>query len=231
MCHFYANPLSILGNVDTPNESILQPEHYQAIRNLPSFRSNIETLVESGTTDALQRAKSLIEDDGFLASQVQEITSQRTEWMGNLLRSLLVATSAGALNNSLCKEYINASSEGISFADMPHLVNSIRRLDASHLVTMLQRVVSLLADGDNSFALSPATNTGDAQLQIPLKEQLAKLEELIETTGDDGSSLRSKYNGQSRLCEQRSLRRKYNSAKIQHHSVTRTDSLLELSTR
>ncbi|KAB8302266.1 hypothetical protein EYC80_005707 [Monilinia laxa] len=49
MCHFYANPLSILLSPQRePNlATLLQPEHFEAIRILPSFQNYIELLMMS----------------------------------------------------------------------------------------------------------------------------------------------------------------------------------------
>ncbi|KAI9172056.1 Origin recognition complex subunit 3 [Paramyrothecium foliicola] len=199
MSHFFANSLSVLPFIETEIDGALQPEHLQAIRNLTSFRGHVEGLVAIGTVEALQRARSLLEDDAVLTAELKEKDHQREEWNGNFLRSLLIIASTETSARTLSKEYISLLGEGISLAEMPHVLGNIRKLDASALATMLHRVVGLLGQGDEDFDLGPSLNSEDVRLYELLGEQLQKLEELITSTSDKGISLRSKYNGQSKV--------------------------------
>lgn len=66
MSHFYANPLSILLAGTEHTEEVLrllQPEHYESLRMLPSFQKQVETLVAEGETE---EARALLDNDGTL---------------------------------------------------------------------------------------------------------------------------------------------------------------------
>ncbi len=50
MCHFYANPLSVLVSSEVGQEEVLQAEHMEAIRSTASFRNHVEAVINTETT-------------------------------------------------------------------------------------------------------------------------------------------------------------------------------------
>lgn len=67
MCHFYANPLSVLlaiPSMDPDNLSqFLSPTHLNAIRSLPSVRRYVEEKLSEGDTEEV---KSILFDDSYI---------------------------------------------------------------------------------------------------------------------------------------------------------------------
>ncbi|KAH0544505.1 hypothetical protein FGG08_001404 [Glutinoglossum americanum] len=85
MSHFYANPLSIL-LAGAKAYEILQKEHLEAIRNLPSFRRFVEKLLDENRPEI---ARSLLDDDGLL-STLTEYASHCRDATGCLLDAIKV---------------------------------------------------------------------------------------------------------------------------------------------
>ncbi|MCJ1375798.1 hypothetical protein MMC20_007035 [Loxospora ochrophaea] len=83
MTHFYANPLStLLGNRDLA--SSLHKEHFEAVRNLPSFRSFVEDLLDK---KELQVVRNMLDDDQYLRSEILK----NLEYGQASIRDMLVA--------------------------------------------------------------------------------------------------------------------------------------------
>lgn len=198
MCHFYANPLSILcsGGED---EEILQHEHLEAVRNLPSFRMHVEREVEQSTQESLTHAKSLIENEEYLLNQVRDGHNRQKTWSGRFLRSLLIMQAAGALRGSFSKAYVDGMIDGADVSEGSGLVQRIRRMSADELAGFLRQVITVLDEGEPSLRLGPSTEEVDEQLQTRLQETLEGLEQLIATAEKEGITLRSKYSGQSKV--------------------------------
>lgn len=207
MCHFYANPLSIC-LADTNNKevekNILQPQHLQALRTLPSFRSHVEQSVEEHKR--LQHAENLIRADWYLRKKVRSQREKRREYVLKLLRCLHLLTSAGLLpGKSFTEIYVNALEGGIS-SENPFFapaVDVIQRLSPEEVL----RVTRTLVD---------AIRTGCPELDLPAWEEEANywgliasingvhdgVEELlreVKKAGKPPSSLKSKYNAQSKV--------------------------------
>ncbi|KAH7326553.1 origin recognition complex subunit 3 N-terminus-domain-containing protein [Stachybotrys elegans] len=198
MSHFYANPLSILVQSDMVDLSTLQPEHFEAVRNLPSFRDHVEQLVNDGTIEDLQQAKSLIEDDDYLLERITlEITQQR-KWREKLVRSLLILKAAGAQPGAFSKAYTSAMADGITESHQTHLTERIRRLNADEVLDVLQKLKSLFEDGDAALAIVPDEEE-DLELREFTTAQLTHLEQLKAKADEDGTTLRSKYSGQGKV--------------------------------
>jgi len=98
MCHFYANPLSVLIQSTTSalRRKLIQPEHYEAIRILPSFRKLVESLA---TRNNAKHARELLENDSALLDEVNQSIVSRAEKVTELLRAVYVlSVAAGSAN-------------------------------------------------------------------------------------------------------------------------------------
>lgn len=190
MCHFYANALSSLQST----EIVLQPEHLEAIRHLPSFRALVESAVEAGN---LYQAQSLIEDDAALVAKIQSCADQRQHWVSGLLRSLLVQEAA--LGGSFSTAYVEAIAEGVSASEDSKLTERVRLMGAAGLAIFIRRVISVFQYGEQTLSLNPSSKNEDAQLQTSLSNLLIELENLHSSAQDQNITLRSTYNGQSKV--------------------------------
>lgn len=196
MCHFYANPLSVLMSPTALTNKTIQPEHIEALRNLESFRDHVERAVELGSGESLSHAKSLIEDDEYLLARVGEMEQNRQRLVGNVLRTIAVREAAGEQDRAFSEAYVDALA---GLTGRPGLADCIRRMGADQLSAFFTRAIGLFETGDASLHLPPATDDEDKELVRYLTTQLKELEELRRAAEQEGFSLRSKYSGKSKV--------------------------------
>ncbi|KAF7558536.1 hypothetical protein G7046_g5623 [Stylonectria norvegica] len=199
MCHFYANPLSVLLSSTIAQDAILQPEHLEAIRNSGSFRLHVEQAIESETPENLDHARSLIEDDEYLLLRVRECLNGRQRWVSDFLRSLLLIQATGVQEIEFSRAYVDAMEEGISISDQSNMVDCVRRMDIAELIVLLRRAISISREGDSELNLGPSTKEEDVTTQDILENYLGVLTALKEKVEDGNTTLRSKYSGQSKV--------------------------------
>lgn len=200
MCHFYANPLSVLCSSDHTTET-LHREHMEAVRNLPSFRQTVEREVDNSTRSSLQNAKSLIEDDAYLLAQLNNGYSNRRSWEDQFLRSLLILQAAGVQRGPFSRAYVDSMADGAQLSsERSGLVQFVRRMDPDALCTLLRRVIGIFEVGDSLLNLGEAVAGGrDANLAKSLRSSLEELEQLKTKADEAGIALRSKYSGQGKV--------------------------------
>ncbi|PON21656.1 origin recognition complex subunit 3 [Trichoderma gamsii] len=200
MCHFYANALSVLLAPDIEGgEEILQAEHIEALRYLPSFRNEVEKAVGLATVDSLQHARSLIEDDEYLLSQARASNDCRQGWMDGHLRSLLVREAAGAIQPPLSRAYVDSLSATYPDSGNGSLTEYIRRMGISALIGLLRRAIYIFKEGEPSLHLQPASREEDVALLSFLGETLSRLEQLESDAESAGITLLTKYSSQSKV--------------------------------
>lgn len=198
MCHFYANPLSILCSGE--DEDAPQLEHLEASRNLPSFRHTVEREVEKSTHESLEHAKSLLEDNEYLVNQIRSGHGNRQIWASRFLRSLLILQAAGAQRTSFSRAYVDGMVGGAPMSsEDSNLVQCIRMMKPEELPGLLSAVIAIFRDGDGTLHLDPSTEEKDEQLQRTLETKLQELQHLKAKADEEGTSLRSKYSGQSKI--------------------------------
>lgn len=194
MCHFYANPLSVLSY---ESDTQCQDEHLAAIRNAQSFQRAIERYISRGTKDDLEHAERCIKDDEYLRSEVAKIPLIMGRWVDKLLRALFITEEASPKKGAFSRRYIDALAEGLS-PDMESLfVDDVRQMDDARLADFLTKVIRMYQDGDPSICLGTLTEADDDDLQAQLADLLGKLQKLQEQVADQGITLRSKYSKQS----------------------------------
>ncbi|KAM3453766.1 hypothetical protein MY5147_004986 [Beauveria neobassiana] len=220
MCHFFANPLSVLAHLEAGKDKLIQPEHLEAIRNTPSFRKHVEGAIETGTAEKFQYARSLLEDDTALREQVQASSLESRVWMDERLRSLLMLEAAGAHHGAFSRAYVEVISEGVAMSEHSNMVASIRRMGMSELARAIERFVSLLRDGEPSLGLGPYKEPDGAQMQSQLETQLTALRALTRHAEAEGISVRSRYSGQSKVARTTVIAQR---VQLSHHSATLKD--------
>ena len=199
MCHFYANPLSVLlagdGRLD---RTLLQPEHIEAIRTLDSFKAQAEAAVEARQ---LNHAQSLIEDDEYLVAQIMEQEQKRQEHLTQLLRSLHIVTSTGLSSSSFVELYMVALGSGIDLDQSSGTVPSedaVRRLSPDELLSFIDRLVGAIQTGSPELGLKGWESDAD-EFVSSLTDTRDEVEGLIERSKSNRTSLKSKYSAQSRV--------------------------------
>ncbi|KAG6088421.1 hypothetical protein E4U15_006096 [Claviceps sp. LM218 group G6] len=208
MCHFYANPLSVLCSPSRQDMPPLQKEHLEALRNLPSFRQTVEREVDNCTPSSLRHAKALLEDDDYLRAQVHMGYGHRRAWEDEFLRFLLVLQAAGVQQGPFSRVYVDGmasdpqlSSSSSSSSESQHeeLAQAIRRMDSGSLCTLLRRVIPIFQEGDPSLNLGAAAGETDARLVESLQTILEELEALKTAADKAGITLKSKYSSHGKV--------------------------------
>ena len=207
MCHFYGNPLSVLCSSSKHDmKPLLQQEHLEAVRNLPSFRQIVEREVDNCTESSLRHAKSMIDDDDYLRAQVNNGYSHRHAWEDQFLRSLLILQAAGVQQGPFSRAYVDGMINGTQLlsvssesADGAGLAHVVRRMDPDALCTLLRRVIDIYQEGDSLLNLGAAAGERDAELVVSLQSILEELEKLKAAADMAGMTLRSRYSGHGKV--------------------------------
>lgn len=192
MCHFYANPLSALLSEIKP-----QPEHLEALRNLPSFRSHIEDALEAGR---LKHVRSLLDDDAYLLAEQQRTAVKVTaKWETQLLRSLSLLDASGLLQENFITTYTNAIDDGIDLqSDESGILDAMKRMSPDDVSSLLQRLLDTIRNGNRDLGMSgwASEDKNFVQTLSDMLEQLASLQSQTQLTG---KPLRSQYSTQTKL--------------------------------
>ncbi|KUI66814.1 Origin recognition complex subunit 3 [Cytospora mali] len=191
MCHFYGNPLSILLVGGKP-----QPEHLEALRNLPSFRTHIEEIIEAG---GLDRSRSLLDDDAYLlAEQRKTISTATARWQVQLLRSLSLLQASDLLQGDFITTYINALADGINLQAEDSVLNSVKRMPPVEVSSLLERLLNTIKNGNRELGM-PGWPTEGKELVHSLStfsEQIAVLQSQAQ---QKGKTLRNQHSAQGKV--------------------------------
>ncbi|KAK4144716.1 origin recognition complex subunit 3 N-terminus-domain-containing protein [Dichotomopilus funicola] len=233
MCHFYANPLSVLltdAAVLQRREGggVLQPEHIQAVRTLDSFQAEVEAAVEARQ---LGHAQSLLEDDDYLVARIREQGQKRREYVLQLLRSLHLVVSSGLSSASFTDLYTLALSSGIAISQASGTVpleDAIKRVEPDEFLALTTRLLSAIHTGSPDLGLDGWAAAAE-DVVLSLTDLRDEVEGLIERSKSNNSTggpnkprptLKSKYSAQSRILRTTVVAQK---VQLSHDSATLTD--------
>ncbi|KAK3299014.1 origin recognition complex subunit 3 N-terminus-domain-containing protein [Chaetomium fimeti] len=200
MCHFYANPLSVLlASHDSLDRKLLQPEHIEAVRTLDSFKAETEAAVDARQ---LNHAQSLIEDDDYLVGQILEQEEKRQAYLLRLLRALHLLTSTGLSSTSFTDLYILALGDGIdidqSSGTVP-LEDAVKRQGPDEFLSLIDRLLSAVQAGNSELGLEGWESDAE-DFVTSLTDLRDEVDGLMERTKKgNGTALKSKYSAQSRV--------------------------------
>lgn len=198
MCHFFANPLSILVGESLELPRLLQSEHLDAVRLLPSFRTYIESMVEEGSEQSLRQAKALLTDDNPLTTLIEGKCGGGRQWNLQVLRSMHLLSSAQVAAEDFSAMYLKALSSGIDLeAGDFKVVESIRRMSPDDALGLIERLINAIVDGDGDLALDGwgHLDGGLVEALRGISDEITKLERMAE---ENGNVLRSKHMAQSK---------------------------------
>lgn len=195
MCHFYTCPLSVL-LAGPEGVGTLQTGHLEAVRFLASFRQHVEgTLAEGHVSQAM----SLLEDDSQLLQTIGKQLGRGRQWLLDVLRTLSILTCLDGVAADLPALYIDALSLGLDMEGRgAHFLDLIRRLEPTEATLFVGRALSRIKHGDAALGLGPWPDEGRDGLAT-LAELLGGISTLQTEAEENGSVLRSKYSGQSRV--------------------------------
>ncbi|KAI9795823.1 MAG: hypothetical protein M1835_005146 [Candelina submexicana] len=184
MSHFYANPLSVF-MADEIKFGLLQPEHFEALRNLSSFRSYAEELLHDRKFDLV---RSLLDNDEVLfAALIRQVHLCRQKML-QLLDTIAVINSIRScfgVRNHLSRSdlYIQAVAGELNGSVIVRDLSLLVRKASSDTITQVL-----------DAAISHLTSTA------PVVEELCKfkqeLVELFDSSKRD-RPLRSEHNIQN----------------------------------
>ncbi|KAK4218750.1 origin recognition complex subunit 3 N-terminus-domain-containing protein [Rhypophila decipiens] len=203
MCHFYANPLSIcLAENKEKNiveKNILQPQHLQALRTLPSFRSHVEIAVEEDRQFA--HAQLLIQEDSYLRKTTYSQRKERRRYVLKLLRCLHLLTSSGLLKGSFPDVYVNALENGIALSNnhcFSQVIDTIKRLTAEKVLSLARSLTRAIKTGSAELDL-PGWESQDEGLLSQFTYTIEQVSTLLRQAAKSGNPLKSKYTAQSKV--------------------------------
>ncbi|OTA96972.1 hypothetical protein M434DRAFT_392418 [Hypoxylon sp. CO27-5] len=194
MCHFYANPLTIFlsGEVDT---EMLQEEHLEAVRCLPSFRRFVEAAIEKGE---IKQVRLLLDDDQHLRSFLRDCLQESRQWSLNVLRKLKIFTADKNSSANFTGLYLDAISRGIDIDQITEFTESIKRMQPSDTEAFLNQVLDDVKNGDSSLGLDQWASESEESVSL-LSNMLAEVKALQSDAEEQGNVLRSKYSGQTKV--------------------------------
>lgn len=182
---------------DAMNSELVQKEHLESFRNLPSFRRMVEDAVDDGR---LQFAKSCIQDDETLTEMVFDIPKQRQQWAAETLRALSLLKALGVVQDSFSQMYLRAISEGVTLSqDGFDVLPSIKRQQPEEFVATLERLAEVIADGDEGSGLGGKPLDASRELTLSLQGLVKEIRELASMANGKGNELRSAYSGHGRI--------------------------------
>ncbi|KAL8651971.1 MAG: hypothetical protein Q9226_004462, partial [Calogaya cf. arnoldii] len=139
MTHIFANPLSVLLKDPLPAQ-ILQVELYECVRNLDSFRQNIEDLLDQKDLDT---ARHLLQDDSFLHEQVEQGVKKTKKAIQSLIVAVeLFASIQNSMNiraaESWCSLYTKAMAGQLKDSVIvKDTLLAVRKLPSDAMATLL----------------------------------------------------------------------------------------------
>ncbi|KAI0482807.1 origin recognition complex subunit 3 N-terminus-domain-containing protein [Xylariaceae sp. FL0804] len=194
MCHFYANPLTILLSHDL-DMGLLQKEHLEAVRCLSSFRGAVEKMLATG--DA-QPIGLLLEDDEYLTTWLLARIQESRKWAAKLLRALKLL---GAINEasvmSFSSLYLDSLSRGIDMsAQQADSHDLVKRMQPTDCINLLTRLLDIMNSGDHTLGLNPWAEE-EQETVATLSAVLADIRQLQDDAKEQGHILRSRYSVQN----------------------------------
>ncbi|OTB08842.1 hypothetical protein M426DRAFT_316867 [Hypoxylon sp. CI-4A] len=194
MCHFYANPLTTLLSDDIePN--MVQAEHLEAARYLPSFRQAVEAAIEKGD---VKQARLLLNDDRHLKTLLRGCLKEAHRWSLDVLRKLKILTAGKGVSTSFTGLYLDAVSHGIDLDRITEFTDSIKRMQPTDTEAFLSQIVDDIKNGDPSLGLGSWVNESKDSVSL-FTDMIAEIRILQADAEEQGNVLRSKYNRQTKV--------------------------------
>lgn len=175
---------------------ILQPEHLQAIRTLPSYRSFIENLVELGD---LNKAKSLLEDDNtLLIEEIGASISSRKIVNLRFLRAIHLVSCASPQPISPMELYMTTFEGQLSESTtLQNVLDAIKRMTPEDVTKFIQSLFDAIQDGCPEMDLE-GWQDDDSDFIASLYQILTNNNKIFKDASESGIPVRSSYAIQSK---------------------------------
>jgi origin recognition complex subunit 3 len=193
MCHFYANPISLLNDDERDPQSLLrllQPEHLEALRILPSFTKLVERLMEQHDVSLARR---LLDDDEALLSEVEKALNFTSHKIRSLLRSMHVISIAVSGPVDRIDLYIKAFRGTLNDSDAVRgVLDSIKKMTPDVLALFINRILEALESGSPELDLEGWVTT-ERDIFTELTAIQAKVSFITQNSVETAKYVRSQY--------------------------------------
>ncbi|MCJ1397010.1 hypothetical protein MMC11_000202 [Xylographa trunciseda] len=185
MTHFFVNALSWVLN-SSPATSTLQAEHYEAVRNLPSFRRHVENLMKE---KQFVKAKRLLDTDHVLQELTRQFLTEGTKSMKNLVEAIEVlniiqSSIPNKAHVPWSKLYLKGMAGDLTDSSiLRELLLSVRKLPSDTMIKILKKVSTcaiLELDGVETDLSDLTHRASDGS--TPLRSEYDVYHETLRTT-------------------------------------------------
>ncbi len=174
----------------------VQPQHFEALRSLPSFRRSVEATIKTGD---VKRARLLLDNDEFLVTHLRDRLRDSRRWVARILRTLKYLSAGKASSSDFAQLYLDVVTNGFELSEQhAEFAGSIKQMQPSDAVLFLTHVLDAVKRGDWILGLDPWEDEDETSVAL-LSDILAGIKDLQERADEEGHVLRSKYNGQSKV--------------------------------
>ncbi|KAI4596111.1 hypothetical protein KJ359_005615 [Pestalotiopsis sp. 9143b] len=195
MCHYYANPLSVLLSDELNDESVTK-ETLELVRTLPSFRAYIESTLKEGD---VKQVRDLLDDDKHFILRITKQKFQSKQWALEVLRNVTLLAAVQTTDHDFVQNYLDAMSVGIDLEEEhKDFTETIQRMSPTDAAAFIVRVVDIIKNGDSSIGL-PGQADENQELITTLSDIQAEIEILQEKSEEEGTTLKSKYSGHHKI--------------------------------
>ena len=149
MCHFYADPLSLLCDATKSADELLgslQPEHLEAVRMLPSFRNLVEATLDRHDP---AHARDLLTNDETLREEIKNSLGSTDMEMIKLIRRVSVLTATSVENAGDIELYIKALKGTLNDSEtIRGVLDNVKRMSPEKLLPFLNRIREVIENGN-----------------------------------------------------------------------------------
>lgn len=196
MCHFYYDALSVLNLTGKSIQlsSILQKEHFEAVRMLKSFRNFIEDNVcTNSSREQMQLAQMLLTDDKVLLDEIKRSITTKNLSVIHLLRIIHVLITVSPEAPPKIYIFQKAFRDGVEDLGLVQkLISSLKRMIPSELSDFIKKIKDAVYGGAPELDLS-----GWADEENEFFTELTNIQEKIyaleEASLGVGHRLKSSY--------------------------------------
>ncbi|KAH7416938.1 origin recognition complex subunit 3 N-terminus-domain-containing protein [Cadophora sp. MPI-SDFR-AT-0126] len=192
MCHFYGNPLSLLNDASSgPSLSkLLQPQHFELIRMLPSFKKMTEGLVEAGE---LLQARDILRDDEALLSKVRACLDSRHADIARNLRAMHLAAACSPDPVAKIELYMTTFQGDLGKSELlSSILDSIKRMAPEDLIEFIRVAREAIIGGALSMDLDGWADD-DAGFLEELSRIQSQASSLLQESEKNRKPVRSSY--------------------------------------
>ena len=193
MCHFYGNAVSILNEAARPGNrlwDIIQNEHLEAVRMLPSFRKHVEAQIQSGKT---ARARALLEDAEVLMGDIEDSLVLKDKTINRILRVIHIIACSSPEPVGMIDLYMTAYDGTISESDfVRRILESIKRMTPDDLIAFSQKIRKAIEIGCPEMDVEGWADQ-DSQFLGEIADIESQVTSLVGESKASGQPVRSSY--------------------------------------